>query len=821
MWNPRHVLVSIFLCLLAGSLLFGCRAFEPEAIIVNREPETYLIGSPAETSGAYFHFHVYWYGTDADGYVERFVWALTDTSIQDYDTDDDEEDLNFNPATNISTLGIGTYTTRTDTVFDFQIGQGANLSYDMTLHMVAIDDRGDFDRTPARLHFFANALGNPRVQFYRDELAGGNEFADLDTVAYGAPLFLKWSGTTPNLAAYDPELLAQRDTVAPFDDGLLGFKWRLPNDDNDCNDAQEDCWRPRALNEATGDSFSYFGAVTELTFLNDGSGSGVFGRTLDAGRIDLLVNTLDVAGVEVPATNQLLRIIVNYDPDTYILRGEQDPEHNDPKTYPYYVVFHGPEAGEYTFAEGDTVPDRSYVVFKALGWDDERDSQEFAENRLTFQGQFIAGQNIRVDGVYYEFSTSYSDTHQTPEWTADVPTDVSSDTLGFEVGPFDYSVIMRAVDEQGTRDGTPDTFSFVGNYPPCVQCVEVGSTLMEASFTYDEPCYDQTCLDDVPALKVYQATGDPRYNDTSDPTVLRQTSSFSTIYVRPEAGQISFEEPVDPSSWVPLFGQQYAYLVYLHGKDHPREHWAETGTRVQERVKSWRYEIRSEQDPSNSLIDGPGADNINFLSGFSVQENNPDPLLSDFYIETSPPVAGAAGAWVMKVTVGVPFFLATGGPAGHWSNLKTTFATGEPAGNTQADTLAWQSTEAVQLAYKTWQLTTMQFAPHTIDLIAADNSTCDWRRDTNAYHFYQGTRIPSPNGRRCEDGAYEQPSQGIYEQGNIDLVDFIAYSNDQVPVQKNFEIELYAPANAVDPFVPGSDPPGWIATGKSRQISWR
>ncbi len=167
MWSPRHALVTFFLCVLAASLLFGCRAFEPEAIIVNRLPETYIVGSPAETSGAYFHFHVYWYGTDSDGFVERYVWALTDTSIQDIETDDDEEDQRFNPGTNASTLEIGTYTSRTDTVFDFQIGQGANLSYDMTLHMVAMDDRGEFDRTPARLHFFSNALGNPEVDFYR------------------------------------------------------------------------------------------------------------------------------------------------------------------------------------------------------------------------------------------------------------------------------------------------------------------------------------------------------------------------------------------------------------------------------------------------------------------------------------------------------------------------------------------------------------------------------------------------------------------------------------------------------------------------------
>ncbi len=85
MWSPRHTVVSVFLGILAATWLFGCRAFDPEAVIVNKPPETYIIGSPAETTGAYFHYHVYWYGTDDDGEVDRFVWALTDTSIQDPD----------------------------------------------------------------------------------------------------------------------------------------------------------------------------------------------------------------------------------------------------------------------------------------------------------------------------------------------------------------------------------------------------------------------------------------------------------------------------------------------------------------------------------------------------------------------------------------------------------------------------------------------------------------------------------------------------------------------------------------------------------------
>ncbi len=809
MWSPRHVLVILFLCLLAGSLLFGCRAWEPEAIIVNRAPETYIIGSPAETSGAYFHFHVYWYGTDADGFVERFVWALTDTSIQDIETDDDEEDLNFNPALNVTTLDIGTYTSRTDTVFDFQIDQGANLTYDMTLHMVAQDDRGQYDRTPARLHFFSNALGNPSVQYYRDAEMAGNEFTDFDTVAFGEPLFLKWAGTTPNIDAYDPTLLAERDTVPtpPLPpgiepDGLLGFQWSIPSEGID--------WQPRAFDEATGDSFAFFGNVTELTFLNDGSGTGIFGRVLDAGLIQLLVNTIDVAGVQVPPLDQGLRIVVNYDPDTYILRNEAGPpEHNDPQEYPYYVPLHGEDAGQrFTFSEGDTVPDGAHVVFKALGWDDPRDSQESSTNRLTFQGQFIAGQNIRVDGIYFTFSTTYSDTHQTPEWTAELPTEQSADTLRFEVGPFDYSVVMRAVDEQGTRDGRPDTFKFVGNYPPCVQCVEVTNILTDPTYQYEDPCYNQTCMEERPRLQVYNHQTDPRYLGTGS-DILKYLVD-GTIYVRSGSGQVSFEEPVDPGSWKWIPGRFYTYLIYLHGKEHPQEHWPETGDKVHERIKAWRYQVDYDQDAGNSLIDGGGADNINFLSGFNVDQNQPDPILSDIYIETSPALGGAAGAWVLRVTVGVPSQLMQAGRDSYWNLLRIFYQCSPmpPAGSPDEVFLAWQSEPNTQSAYRGWQLTTMQFSPGTIQAIAADNSTCDWRRETNAYHYYKKTKIPHPNGRRCEDRAYDQ--QGVIEElGNIDLEDFITYSDNRRPVVKEFDLELY-PAGDADPFTPGEDPPGWV-----------
>jgi hypothetical protein len=817
MWNPRHLVVTLLLGLLAASLMFGCRAWEPEAVIVNRPPQIYIVGSPAETSGAYFHFRVFWYGTDEDGYVDRYVWALTDTSIQDRETDEDEEDERFNPATNISTLSIGRYTTRTDTVFDFRINQGAELNYNMTLHMVAIDDRGAFSRRPARLNFFSNALGNPRIRFYRDEVAAGNEFANYDTVGFGKPLFLRWSGSTPNIAGYDPAMLALIDTVNPAGmapDGLLGYKWRLPQLDN-CNPAVTDCWQPRRFSESLGDSFSYFGNLSGLSFLNDGTGQSVFERRHPAGVLLLLVNTIDVAGVEVPAAGRALNIVINYDPDTYILRGETDWQaaHNDPLVYPVYTVFHGPERGTYSFVEGDTVPDRAYVLFKAMGWDDARDTFISPNNRLTFQGEFIAGQFIRGGSLFFSFQSGRSDTHSTQEWTAAVPSVASADTIGFQVGPFDYRVIMRSVDEHLTRDGTPDTFRFVANYPPCVQCIEVGNINTQPGYTYEDDCYDAECLDEVPALRIY-STSDARYNPAGDPTILSRLpgTPADTIYVRPAAGAMTFTRPANPDDWFKVASLDYYYLIYLHGKDHVREHWPTN--QAHRRIAAWRYEVNYQGDERNVIKDGSGADDLQFLSGFNIADNVPDPTLSDFYILPE------SGVWGLRVKVPVPQWLMLGGPVLYWSQL---IGPGGfncppyPSGGTEEEILAWQANTQVQLAYRTFRLTTMQLTPGSVDAIAADQSRRIWRDLTNCYNYYSGTRTPDlANPRNC--GALTLPP-GVIRQGSIDLFDFNTFSNKGQPVRKEFDLALYR-LNETEPFYGNQDPPNWISN-KSARGGWR
>ncbi len=202
--------------------------------------------------------------------------------------------------------------------------------------------------------------------------------------------------------------------------------------------------------------------------------------------------------------------------DTHILNGELDAEFpEDQQVYPYYIVRHGPEAGVYSFSEGDTVPDGAYVVLKARATTEEPTPQRF-----TVQGQFRARQRIRVDGIWFEFATTYSVADLKPGWNAP-HRGVASDTLGFEVGPFHYAVAMRGILNLGDelyRDASPDTLKFVGNYPPCVQCIEVTNILTDPSYQYDDPCYGQACLEERPRLQVYGQL-DPRYN-TDDPEVL-------------------------------------------------------------------------------------------------------------------------------------------------------------------------------------------------------------------------------------------------------------------------------------------------------------
>jgi hypothetical protein len=679
------IVASCLSVIAALVVVAGCRAFQPEAVQVNKAPETYIIGAPPEDSGGYYRFHVYWYGRDEDGRVERFVWALTDTSMQNPDTTDDEEDERFNPAEDASTLAIGRWTTRTDSVFNFKIDDGVNTSADKTLHVVAVDDFGDYDRTPARLHFFTNTLGSPDLRFFRVEGADTIPVVagQVDTVGFGMPYEVMWRGNSPNVRGYSPAALRLVDTVAPYDDGLFGYKWKLNGAlGGDCQPSLTDCWHPRNFDTATNDSFSVFAPITRLFFANNASGDSPFLKRLPSGTVSLEVNSIDIAGVEVANYLRPFDFIVNFDPETKILDGpESIPTHpSDTETYPYYIQLNDPVGVHHPFRSGDRIPDRTYVVVKALARDDPRDQPLDPDYKIGFTG-YVQGVRQNFTGGVFPFASEASVLNTQPTWDAGVG-GWYGDTLGFLTAPNTrFTINMQAVDEHERRDGSPDSLSFDVGFPPCLQCIELQPrpTSTVSGFTFDAPCVENTsaeylasneCLSGVTELRVSA----PDVTDPDPARDLEQLQGDGFILIDRGTGFMTrlatVPTRVDSLASYILGARRFKMGVLLHGKDDEREAWPQVGTQAVRRIGGVQYEVSYGCDPFNDIKDGGGNDDIRVptwgqpLTGAGLEVNT------------------TTGLWKLEVAVFVPTQLLMQGVVRFRSYLNTD-VTDDNAGATE------------------------------------------------------------------------------------------------------------------------------------------
>ncbi|MBU0740997.1 hypothetical protein KKG45_05490 [bacterium] len=766
----------IVIAVLATVALFGCRAFQPETVIVNHPPETYIIGAPQEGQGGQFHYHMFWTGTDRDGHVERYVWAVTAGSIQDPTTDEDEEDTRFNPAEFRETLNIGHWTTRTDSIFDFQIQQGSITTADKTFHIVAVDDRGDFDRSPARLYFLSNALGTPNIAFYSSfEQTDQTRFADFDTIGYGHPFEFSWSGGTPNDNYFTEAMLANTDTVGAID-GLYGFKYRLPLD-VDCDAVSRDCWKPSRLDETTNRQVSYFSDVNFLEFASDNSGNDVFHKRMTQGVHILLVNTIDVAGVEIPSDLQPLNFVINYDPQTQILRDQADQFYDEddvfnpgsPRVYPYYIL-HAPtgEISTTVFHEDERLPQRSIAVFKAIGWDDHRDikkvdlpGEEAADFGVMFQGKFNAEGKYRGgENTILRFATQYT---EAVESVWDDYTNLaigSSDTVSFIVGPFDYVVSMRTVDEHGRRDGTPDTFGFFANHAPTVNCVDV-VTDGETSGYYTEPC-------DAEIDTFYCSLSGAAVPGHPDWTNLRQVNfTARKIWYSPFSTGIWHERPINTTDLDSIEGFFFEYDLLLYAEDVEEERLFLPRTAPLEptygnpadRAFSWRYEIVSARDSlSNALREGGGFDDLTQITY----------TFNDTYSSNY----DGNGVWRLRIEVFVPAWGLQFGTGVYKSYLRSLHPQWDEA--------------TIQDAF---DLTTLQLGPNRATIYNRDGTDGDYRPDRCAYVYYTLLRVPVIHGESCT----------ISYEGVAGRPKFDNYCTQSEPFVKRYVIVMVASSGEVFP----------------------
>jgi hypothetical protein len=771
--RPRYRRIStvalIVLMIAFALFLNGCRVFQPETAVVNKPPETFITGGPTEHGGGYYRFHVYWYGRDEDGRIERFVWALTGNTAPDPDTNDEDEDQLFNPGLNASTLAIGHWTTRTDSIFNFTIDAGSSPSAERTLHLVAMDDRGAFDRTPARLHFFANSLGNPDLRFFR--VNGPDTVAmapgQIDTVGFGHPYRVMWRCRSLNVRGYGAEILARIDTVAPVDDGVLGYKWAIAGfADGNCNSTHEDCWHPRRFDESTSDSFSYFGQDTTLFFVNDDSDEGLFRRRLPSGRLQLSVNAIDIAGVEVATNRQQFEFVVNYDPQTIILNGVTDQAHpEDPEVYPYYIQLGDPAQTHHWFRAGDRIPDRTYVVVKALARDDPRDLRLDPGHPTGVSGYLQCSRQNYTGGVF-NFTSEASDINESPAWGADAE-GWYGDTLGFLTAPnTEFTVHMLAIDELGRRDGTPASLSFQVGFPPCLQCIELlpKPGLSESRFDDSIPCVaspgDTTthpCLAGVTDLRVTFAGDGPNdlqfYRTTT--ILVDKDTGFLKVVDLPTASELATYQVIP--------ARLYKMALLLQGEDDPREAWADP----LRRIGGWRYAVYSACDPYNNSLDGGGSDNIR-----AATWGPPTPQT----------INANTGVWKLEINVAVPTLLLEAGLEAFRAHVSVVMAADDPV-----------VTERIT------SVVTRQFGNGWVDVVALDQTVCGQNPNRPArFNFFRKVRPPAglPSGiswRDCDlDGYF-----GVQIKDRLPLSLGAMSSLDGQPVRKRFRLTLVTAAGEV------------------------
>lgn len=602
------------LLLLSLTLLYGCRAFDPEPVVVNRAPDTYLTGAPAETTGSGFRRHLYWYGTDRDGEVVQYIYAVTDSLARDISEPTiDEEDELFNPALDVTTLRnsnvrqVG-WTTQTDSIFEFTVDRGSTPSKEITFHIVSVDDRGAIDPTPARLRFFNNTLGNPTLRFsvYVNVDAQGNggelrwvgtpfgpdptspEQTSRPFVGFRRPFRIEWEASSPNFEA-----------VTGFD-GIIGYRVKASQGPGSytppLDEAGEKQWslnqrRFVYLNERPASDPEVGNACSPTTGI--GCDPRLF--RFPSGPFSLSVEVIDRALVESTSAGGFLRFEVNYPPESEILVDG---------TTPSFVVRDGSGAvlrsGVITPASGsrlDTIPVGALVTVRSSGYDRFTESVPPGEQDLLCCDTPLeaVGDTSAIGIPEVRYQTRVTTVRREAAGDAGIPftnsfsTARDNDDITFEVGPLDYTVISRTLDEHRRPDPTPATFDFVSGFRP---------RIVPEGFVPGPTDLDSLIIRfPLPGVPPWPSNEVPYTNSGTNVDrwwVPQNTGECggSLLATNPQTAQAR-RYP----------GQFYRFRPIFEGAPDPRDPLAA--------VKAWAFAFNSDADPFNQILTGRESPELN------------------------------------------------------------------------------------------------------------------------------------------------------------------------------------------------------------------
>jgi len=175
--------VGAALCLFLAFWGSGCRKALAPTTLDNQPPETWIVAAPQDTITTRdpnntpvrpqigkipVRFHLYWAGSDRDGAVVGFYWAVVETLPVPSEGSSSVPNLPGPKARDYH------YTTATDSIFIFDASEEVS-ERQHAFYIYAVDDKGVADPTPARFVFSAYDRFPPTAVI--DELkATGTEY---------------------------------------------------------------------------------------------------------------------------------------------------------------------------------------------------------------------------------------------------------------------------------------------------------------------------------------------------------------------------------------------------------------------------------------------------------------------------------------------------------------------------------------------------------------------------------------------------------------------------------------------------------------------
>lgn len=178
---------GVVLCLFAVLWGSGCRKALTPNVSANQAPETWITAAPMDSITVKtptgipikqddgprripVRFHLYWAGSDPDGAVVGFYWAVTETTATPI------PGLDVLPPVPGPKPSDYHYTTKTDSSFIFSVSSSAP-DRQHAFFIYAVDNEGKADPTPAR--FFFTAIDRfPPIPYFTLARATGTIFTN-------------------------------------------------------------------------------------------------------------------------------------------------------------------------------------------------------------------------------------------------------------------------------------------------------------------------------------------------------------------------------------------------------------------------------------------------------------------------------------------------------------------------------------------------------------------------------------------------------------------------------------------------------------------